>query len=166
MAAARGREPALRRAIGTALRAGVSPDRLDEALLQLVPFTGFARAINAFAVLRDIVPGTPRPAGGKGGRRRRGEALCRRIYGPVYGKMIARMRGFHPDLADWILDDGYGKVLSRPILSARERELLVVAVLATLGVPAQLKSHRIGARRVGADEAEVRAMLRLGGAGS
>jgi alkylhydroperoxidase/carboxymuconolactone decarboxylase family protein YurZ len=75
--------------------------------------------------------------------------------------MIARMRGFHPDLADWILEDGYGKVLSRPVLSATERELLVVAVLGTLDVPAQLKSHRIGARRVGADEAQVRAMLQV-----
>ena len=31
----------------------------------------------------------------------------------------------------------------------------------TLNVPAQLKSHELGARRVGADEVQVRAMLRL-----
>jgi len=161
VAAARGREPALQRAIRSAVRVGVTPARLDEALLQLIPFTGYARTINAFAVLQDLVPHAPRSLAGKGGLRRRGEALCRRIYGPVYGKMIERMRRFHPDLADWILEDGYGKVLSRPVLTTVERELLVVAVLATLDVPAQLKSHQLGARRVGADEGQIRAMLRL-----
>jgi len=163
VAAARGKGPALRRGIRAAVRAGVTLERLDEALLQLIPFTGYARAINAFAVLQELAPHVPRPAGGRGpARRRRGEALCRRIYGPVYGKMIARMRGFHPDLADWILEDGYGKVLSRPILSIVERELLVVAVLGTLEVPAQLESHRRGAERVGAAPGQIRAMLRLG----
>ena len=76
--------------------------------------------------------------------------------------MIGKMRGFHPDLADWILEDGYGRVLSRPGLSVRERELLVVAVLSTLDVPAQLKSHQLGALRVGATEAQVRAMTGIG----
>jgi len=161
VAAARGREPSLKRAIRSAVRVGVTPAQLDEALLQLIPFTGYARTINAFAVLQDLIPHVPRSRAGKGGLRRRGEALCRRIYGPVYGKMIERMRRFHPDLADWILEDGYGKVLSRPVLTTMERELLVVAVLATLNVPAQLKSHELGARRVGADEGQIRAMLRL-----
>ena len=161
MAAARGREAEVRRAVRAAVRAGVRPERLDEALLQLVPFTGYARTINAFAALREIVPRVPRSRAAKGGVRARGEALCRRIYGPVYEKMIARMRRFHPDLADWILEDGYGKVLARPVLSSVERELLVVAVLGTLDVPAQLKSHELGARRVGADPRQLRAMLRL-----
>lgn len=161
MAAALGREPALKRAIGAAARAGVTPAQLDEALLQLVPFAGYARSINAFAVLQAVLPHVPRSARGKGGVRRRGERLCRRIYGDVYGKMISRMRGFHPDLADWILEDGYGKVLSRPVLTTLERELLVVAVLSALDVPAQLKSHQLGARRVGADAAQVAAMTRL-----
>jgi len=162
VAAARGREPSLKRAIRSAVRVGVTPARLDEALLQLVLFTGYARTINAFRVLQDLVPHAPRSRASKAGLRRRGEGLCRRIYGPVYGRMIARMRRFHPDLADWILEDGYGKVLSRPVLSTLERELLVVAVLATLNVPAQLKSHELGARRVGADEGQIRAMRRLG----
>lgn len=166
MAAARGREGSLRRAIRAAVRAGVTSVCLDEALLQLIPFTGYARAINAFAVLQEILPHPPRSPRKGGGLRRRGEALCRRIYGPVYGKMIARMRRFHPDLAEWILEDGYGKVLARPGLSVLERELLVVAVLGTLNVPAQLKSHELGARRVGADPGQVAAMLRLSRGGS
>ena len=112
-------------------------------------------------MLQELAPHRARPIRRSGGLRKRGEALCRRIYGGVYGKMIARMQGFHPDLARWILEDGYGKVLSRPLLSVCERELLVVAVLGMLDVPAQLKSHCLGAVRVGADEAQVQAMLRV-----
>jgi alkylhydroperoxidase/carboxymuconolactone decarboxylase family protein YurZ len=159
VAAVLGRERSLRRELGAALRAGVSLERLDETLLQLVPFAGYARAINAFAALREFAPHAARPARRRGGLRRRGEALCRRIYGPVYGRMIARMKGFHPELAEWILEDGYGKVLSRPVLSIRERELIVVAVLAALRLPKQLESHVRGALRVGATRREVDAVL-------
>jgi len=71
------------------------------------------------------------------------------------------MAGFHPELAEWILEDGYGKVLSRPVLSIRERELIVVAVLSALRLPLQLESHVRGALRVGATKGEVAAMRRL-----
>jgi alkylhydroperoxidase/carboxymuconolactone decarboxylase family protein YurZ len=161
VAAAKGREAALRREVRAALRAGATPARLDEALLQLVPFAGYARAINAFRILQQVAPHVPvsRPRGAD--VRRRGERLCRRIYGPVYPRMIARMRSYHPDLAEWIVSDGYGRVLSRPGLSIRERELIVVAVLTALKVPLQLRSHVEGARRVGASDAEIRAVLDL-----
>ena len=36
-------------------------------------------------------------------------------------------------LGDWIVDFAFGDVHTRPGLSARERELILVAVLATLG---------------------------------
>ncbi len=67
-----------------------------------------------------------------------------------------------PELADWILEEGYGRVLSRPVLSIRERELIVVAVLAALRLPLQLESHVRGALRVGATAAEVAAMRKAG----
>lgn len=68
------------------------------------------------------------------------------------------MAGFHPELAEWILADGYGKVLSRPGLPIRERELIVVALLSALRLPLQLESHVRGAMRVGATAKEVAAM--------
>jgi 4-carboxymuconolactone decarboxylase len=112
-------------------------------------------------VLQELAPHSARSVRARGDLRRRGEALCRRIYGPVYDRMISRMAGYHPDLADWILADGYGRVLSRPGLSIRERELIVVAVLSALRLPKQLESHVRGARRVGATAREVSAMLAI-----
>jgi 4-carboxymuconolactone decarboxylase len=161
VAAALGKDRALRREIRSALQSGATAARLDETLLQLIPFAGYARAINAFAVLQELAPHAPRPAPSRGDFRRRGETLCRRIYGPVYERMIARMAGFHPELAEWILADGYGRVLSRPGLTIRERELIVVAVLWALRLPKQLESHVRGAKRVGATSQEVAAMIEI-----
>jgi 4-carboxymuconolactone decarboxylase len=59
-------------------------------------------------------------------------------------------------------EQGYGRVLSRPGLVARERELITVAALAALGWERQLVSHLLGARRVGAGAQEVRAAYRTG----
>lgn len=151
---------ALRRELGSALRARVAPARIDEALLQVMPFAGFARTINALAVLRERVPSPASPRGPRGGFRARGARLCRRIYGPVYGRLVRRMSGLHPVLADWIREIGYGQVLSRPVLAAREREVLAVAVLAsTPGVGPQLESHVRGAIRLGASEGDLRSVL-------
>ena len=136
---------------------------LHEALLQIVPFAGYGRAINAFGVLHDILPRRPfrRFPAVRGGAR-----LCRRIYGPSYGPLMRRMKALHPDLAGWILRDGYGRVLSRPGLSVRERELLALAALQALGgMEKQVESHRRGARRVGATERQIRAVLGVAGKG-
>ena len=73
--------------------------------------------------------------------------------------MIARMRSYHPALAEGILVESYGRILSRRGLSARERELIAVAVLAAFDVPLQLRSHVEGARRVGATEREIQAVI-------
>ncbi len=66
----------------------------------------------------------------------------------------------HPDLADWILVEGYGKTLARPFLSLRERELIVVPTLAALGAWRQVPSHVGGALRAGASPREMAAVLR------
>jgi 4-carboxymuconolactone decarboxylase len=130
-------------------------------LLQVVPFAGFGRAINAFWVLHELRPSRPFRVDRRPARRARGERLCRRIYGPSYGALMRRMGAFHPDLAAWILEDGYGRVLTRPGLSGVERELLAVAALAALKLDRQLESHVRGARRLGASEARIRAVLRV-----
>ena len=144
--------------LAAAIRDGLDPRRADEALLQLVPFAGYARAINAFRILRELTPLRKPRRDERPGRRARGERLCRRVYGGSYARLMERLAGFHPELAAWILEDGYGRVLSRPGLSGRERELLAVAALAALpGAGSQLESHERGAWRLGATAAEVRA---------
>ena len=61
------------------------------------------------------------------------------------------------------LEAAYGRVLARPGLSVRTRELLAVAALQALAQKPQLIAHGRGALRCGADRDEVRAALRCAG---
>jgi len=65
-------------------------------------------------------------------------------------------------MAQWMIEHGYGRVLSRPGMTVRERELVTVAALSALGWERQLVSHLLGARRVGASLDEVQASLAAG----
>lgn len=169
-AAAVADEAAVRVEVDAALAAGVPGDALHEALLQSYLFVGYPRAINALAALA-VARGADRPeaAGLRDSApadlalwRERGERLCRRIYGDSTDRLQANIAALHPDLADWMVVEGYGKVLSRPQLDARERELAVLGILAADAQLRQLESHVRGALRVGAAPDEVRAAVRAG----
>jgi 4-carboxymuconolactone decarboxylase len=156
----------VRRAARAARRAGVRRVALEEIALMLVLYAGYPAALEALRSLNEAWP--PRVArrrrreGGPARWRRLGAALCRRVYGPNYARLVSAVRGLHPDLAAWMIEQGYGRVLSRPGLSARARELVTVAVLASLARERQLVSHLIGARRLGSSTAEVARALRAG----
>ncbi len=64
------------------------------------------------------------------GRRARAEARLRELGDEPGGEAFLRRMGV---LGDWVVDFAFGDVHTRPHLTARERELIIVAVLATLG---------------------------------
>ena len=70
-----------------------------------------------------------------------------------------RIGGFHPEFMDWIIEDAYGKVLSRPYLDLKTREIVSVALLTALSLPRQLTPHMRGALRAGAKPRELRAAI-------
>lgn len=135
-----------------------------EAALLLVPHAGVPAALEAMRTLATEWPGRPRPTpeATPGGWRRRGRRLFARVYGPVAQRLDAVLGELHPDLRTWIIDIAYGRMLSRTGLDTRTRELLGVAVLATLGWERQLESHVRGAARMGADRRSIRAAVALG----
>ena len=131
----------------------------------LVVYAGFPAALEAFRALDRAWPGHPRATRAEGDPatwQRRGAALCRRVYGPAYPSLIARVRAMHPDLATWMEETGYGRVLSRRGMPARERELVAVAVLAATGWRRQLVSHLLGAAHLGADRRAIAAAVAAG----
>ncbi len=91
--------------------------------------------------------------------RRRGEETCAVVYGDSYEKLRDNIRSLHPALDDWMIVDGYGKVLSRPGVDLKTRELCVVAACAVSGQQRQLHSHLHGALNAGASAGEVGAVL-------
>lgn len=150
-------------ALRAARRAGVPRREAEEAALLLVLHAGYPAALEGARVLAASWPGRARRSreGGPAAWRRRGAALCRRVYGPVYARLIESVSALHPDLAVWMVEHGYGRVLSRRPLGARARELLAVVVLAAGGWERQLVSHLLGARRLGNPPARIRAALRI-----
>lgn len=163
-AMARREDAAARRALGAARRAGVPRRAAEEAALMLVLHAGYPAALEGMRALAEVWPGRPRRTREGGPRRwqRLGEARCRAVYGAAYPKLVASVRALHPDLLAWMIEQGYGRVLSRRPLGARARELLAVTVLAAEGWERQLVSHLRGAARAGATPGDIAMALRAG----
>ncbi|HEV8217280.1 MAG TPA: carboxymuconolactone decarboxylase family protein [Gemmatimonadaceae bacterium] len=150
-----GTEPAIRDAFATL--GDVPVVWVEELILQCHLFAGFPRALNAMREWRRWQPEPPAlsDAGGLGDWRARGEATCAIVYGEMYERLRGNIRRLHPDLDDWMIVDGYGKVLSRPGLDLARRELCIVAACAVSSQDRQLHSHLHGALNAGAAPAAV-----------
>jgi 4-carboxymuconolactone decarboxylase len=159
-----GHEAAARRALLAARAAGARRPQAEESALMLMLYAGYPAALEGLRVLNLAWPGRSRASdrGGPADWRAAGERLCARVYGPAYARLVPAVRALHPDLATWMIEHGYGRVLSRRGLTARDRELVTVAALAALGWQRQLVSHLLGALRGGATAREVEAALVTG----
>jgi 4-carboxymuconolactone decarboxylase len=161
---AAGTEPQVRDAL---VRAATEcrPEWVEEVVLQSYLFAGFPRALNAAREWRRI-SGRRAPATdegedfGKAARwRAEGEETCATVYGPFYERLRHNIRELHPALDAWMIVEGYGKVLSRPALDLKRRELCIVSACATARQDRQLHSHLHGAIHAGASPAEVASAL-------
>ncbi|MEO8911325.1 MAG: carboxymuconolactone decarboxylase family protein [Gemmatimonadaceae bacterium] len=143
----------------------IDPVAVEEIILQSYLFAGFPRTLNAMRVWRAVSkrPAPPREPAESGSDlekwRERGEETCEIVYGDSYEKLRKNVLELHPVLEDWMIVDGYGKVLARPGVDLKTRELCVVAACAVSGQQRQLHSHLYGALNAGAHAAEVAAVL-------
>src|SRR5881296_158911 len=172
-ALAEGKIAVLQQRLAAARAAAVPDIWIEELLLQSLLVVGYPLALVAFGVWREITgPASGRGVGGVGGEElahedweswaKRGAAVCAAVYGRAYHKLLLNLRGLHPALEDLVLVDAYGKVIGRPGLDLKRRELCTVAAVAVLGTaPQQLHSHLRGALNTGATAAEVEGVLAL-----
>ena len=123
---------------------------IEELLLQTYLFAGFPRTLNAMREWRRVHPHVATSRDTVEPARAAGEATCARVYGPMYDRLRKNIRHLHPLLDDWMITEGYGKVLSRRDLDLPRRELCIVAACAATGQDRQLHSHLHGARNAGA----------------
>jgi 4-carboxymuconolactone decarboxylase len=161
------REHELRAAMQHAAQVALDPVWVEELILQSYLFVGFPRALNAAREWRRA-SGRPAPLDAETGGstdsarwRERGEATCAAVYGNTYARLRRNIGELHPALDAWMIVDGYGKVLGRPGLDLRRRELCIVAVCAVLEQDRQLHAHLHGALNVGATSDEVDETLRI-----
>lgn len=162
---ASGSETEIRAAMGRVVSERVPPVWVEELVLQTYLFAGFPRGLNAMREWRRASQ-LQAPEHDEGQRldatktwSRAGERTCETVYGAMYERLRVNIRGLHPALDTWMIVEGYGKVLSRPGLDLKRRELCVVAACAVLEQERQLHSHLHGALNAGASAAEVDATL-------
>lgn len=155
-----GTEAEVRAACAEALEADTPTAWVEEAILQAYLFAGFPRALNAAREWRKM-SGVAAPAHEDlpppdlTRWRLQGEQTCETVYGKFYAKLRGNIRHLHPALDEWMIVEGYGKILSRPGLELRMRELCIVAACVATGQDRQLHSHLHGAMNAGADVLEV-----------
>ncbi|MFV1957876.1 MAG: NUDIX domain-containing protein [Planctomycetota bacterium] len=160
-AAATGDPAGVRRAARAALAEDVSPARIEEVLLQVVPYAGFPRAIAAFTAARPILG--PHVPAGDDAACASGPETFERVYAGTAPRVRAGLEDLHPDLAHWTGVFAYGRVLARPALTLLERELLAVSILTALGgLDAPLRGHARAAKRLGASRRLLAAAARAG----
>ena len=136
--------------------------KIYETLLQNYLFAGYPSALSSLKILKEYYPNIKLPKVADMNLypfRRKGEARCKKVYGNKFEQLIRNINNFSPELAEWLVLEGYGKVLGRPGLSFKERELCIVAVLAAMKFEDQLYSHIIGAIKAGASIEEIQMVI-------
>ncbi len=166
-AVASGSELEMRARAADCVAASVPTLWVEEVLLQSYLFCGFPRTLNAMREWRRV-SGVAAPPPSRANAsdasdaerwRREGEATCATVYGPSYEKLRHNIDRLHPELDEWMIVEGYGKILSRPGLELRLRELCIVAACIASAQERQLHSHLHGALNSGASASEVTATI-------
>lgn len=138
-------------------------DAVDEVILQAHLFVGYPVALEAMVAWRAARHVQPEAQEPREGCAEQGANTCRTIYGANYEKLRQNVAALHPDFDRWMVETGYGRVLSRTGLTLAERELCIVALLAVWDSPRQLHSHLRGAIHAGAGARQVEATLDVAG---
>jgi len=141
----------------------ISFSKMYETLLQNYLFAGYPSALASLKILKEYYPYKKLPEVADMNLyhfRRKGEERCQKVYGDKFEKLIRNINNFSPELAEWLVLEGYGKVLGRTGLSFRERELCIVTVLAAMKFEDQLYSHINGAVKAGASIEELQMVIK------
>lgn len=161
---AAGTEVEMRAAIEAAAKSALDPIWVEELILQTYLFAGFPRTLNGMRLWRRASDRRPEATDLEESLASlwtpRGEATCENVYGTLYKRLRANIRSLHPALDSWMIDL-YGRVLGRPGLDLKRRELCIVAACAALEQDRQLHSHLHGAVNAGAIPEEVDDTLRI-----
>jgi 4-carboxymuconolactone decarboxylase len=147
--------------IDAALRVGVRPVEIMEALIHIVPFMGLPRALNAVAVAREVftargVTFEPPVMNDSRDRYERGAEKLVEIDGQHGLDVVESLKDIAPDLGRFIVEFTFGDIYYRPWLSPRRRQLVTVGALTAFGDTApQLRVHIGAALNVGLSPAQV-----------
>lgn len=91
---------------------------------------------------------------------KKGMSTRRSVLGDEHvDKAIAGTTDFDRDFQDYITAGAWGMVWDRPGLTKRERSLITIALLTSLGHDEELKMHLKATKNTGASENDVKEVL-------
>lgn len=164
---AKGGEELLRKRFAAARGAGIPARWIEELLLQSFLNVGYPLTLAAFGVWRELMPdvadagGEPLDHAKHNAWKERGVGAAGEVYGRTYQKLLANLRALHPAVEHLVVTDAYGKILARPGLDSKWRELGTLSAIAMLETPNQLHAHLRGALNLGWTREEIDALLAL-----
>src|SRR5438093_1267742 len=168
VATATGDETTLRDRMIAARAVHVLPQWVDELLLQSFLNVGYPLALVAFGVWRSVAGPVLDSERGESIAHpewerwtKRGVEACAEVYGRTFHKLLLNLRALHPAVEPLVVVDAYGKILGRPGLDAKRRELCTLAAIAMQNTPKQLHAHFRGALNTGSTREEVDEVLAL-----
>lgn len=149
--------PQLKAHAGTALRIGIQPVKIKEAVYQCAPYIGFPKTLNGIAqvnaVLQEAGVSLPLPPQGtvtEENRLSEGLATQKAIFGDTIDVMRAKAPADEKQLQDDLSALCFGDFYTRGGLDIPTRELLTFCMLiAHGGCENQVKGHIQGNLRVG-----------------
>ena len=149
--------PQLEAHIGAALNAGNTPLEIRETIYQCAPFIGFPRTLNAVDVFNRVMEqrGIKLPLENattvtEKDRYAKGEAIQNSLYGSEVKTAMRALPGIYKEkVPDMLTTFCFSDFYTRKGLTIKQRELLSLVVLTTLGAEKQLTAHIIGAQKAG-----------------
>jgi 4-carboxymuconolactone decarboxylase len=161
-ATATGDETKLRDRMVAARAVHVPPQWVDELLLQSFLNVGYPLALVAFSVWRSVAGPVLDSEKGESIAHpewerwtQRGVEGCAEVYGRTFHKLMLNLRALHPAIEPLVVVDAYGKILGRPGLDSKRRELCTLAAIAMQNAPRQLHAHLRGALNTGSTRDDV-----------
>lgn len=144
-----------------AVKRRISKNKIYEALLQNYLFCGFPNALFFTKRFQQLNGYKPKKYNTTSLIRlkEKGIKTSLKIYGDKLPKLISNVKKFSPELSEWLIIEGYGKVISRSILTIKEREACIISVLATQMFEEQLVSHLYGGLRNGLKITQIRKII-------
>ncbi|HLH76674.1 MAG TPA: carboxymuconolactone decarboxylase family protein [Candidatus Binataceae bacterium] len=93
--------------------------------------------------------------------REKGALIRQQLWGndPQTKAQTERMEAFHKDLGDFIQEQLFGGIWSRPGLPLKTRSLITVAALMAMGRGPQLRAHMRGALNIGITPGELKEVI-------
>lgn len=153
--------PQLRFHIGAALNVGCTPEEIIEVMYLVGVFSGFPAALNGIKAASEVFDSRGIKLAAKkqaleGTRRARAERALAGTSGGSGEAIIASLKDIAPDMADYILDFAYGDIIARQVLSAKEKEIVMIASATARGTMApQLAVHIKAGLNVGLTKQEI-----------